>query len=181
MGSQVAFPDYMIDFETGGLNCDQCPAIQIAAVQFNLQEQTIGGMFKASILEDQPRRRWDAGTQRFWENLPDIYQNIVSRAEPSRDVFEKLVAWVGEDGLGPYTRRFWAKPTHFDWGFLNSYLADLDLPQPFHFREACDVNSYIRGRGHWDGKAFWDQIEPVGEAHDALNDCLYQIRGLFEA
>lgn len=173
--------DYMVDVETGGLNCDACPMIQLAAVRFSLEGKAIHSTFKMSLMEDAPGRRWDDGTREFWLNHPEVYQRIVAKAMPSRAVMQAFVDWVCRDGAGPYTRRFWAKPTHFDWGFVNSYLTQFEQLAPFHFREATDVNSYIRGRGHWNGKEFWAGIEPVGDAHDALNDCLYQIRGLFAA
>jgi hypothetical protein len=173
--------DYMVDVETGGLHPDACPMIQLAIVRFSLEGKAIHSIFKMSLLEDLPGRRWDASTQDWWSSMPDVYQKIVAVAAPSRTVMEEAVNFVCRDGAGPYTRRFWAKPTHFDWAFFNSYLTQLGLMSPFHFREATDVNSYIRGRGHWDGKAFWANVAPVGDAHDALNDCLYQIRGLFNA
>lgn len=171
----------MIDVETGGLNCDACPMIQLAAVRFSLKDQTIQDTFKMGLLDDVPNRRWDDGTRNFWLDHPDVYQKIMASAMPARSVMEAFVAWVSQDGAGPYQRRFWAKPTHFDWGFVNSYLTQFELMQPFHYREACDVNSYIRGRGHWDGQEFWAGIEPVGDAHDALNDCFYQVRAVFSA
>jgi hypothetical protein len=89
-------------------------------------------------------------------------------------------AWVLEKPtLVPI--RFWSKPTTFDFMFLSSYFRRYELPNPFHFRYAKDLNSYLFGRGHTDINEFWKGVEPVGSAHNALHDCIYQIRGLFQA
>jgi hypothetical protein len=178
------FLDYMVDCETGSLDPEHGVMFQLAAVRFSLDGKTIAperATFRMALQEDMPGRTWSNGTRDFWLEQGDLYGQIVKEAQTSRAVLEAFVDWVCQDQSSCWKRRFWSKPSHFDFCYVESYLRQAGIMSPFHFRETTDLNSYIRGRGHWNGKEFWAGIEPVGTAHDALNDCFYQIRGLFAA
>lgn len=51
-----------------------------------------------------------------------------------------------------------------------------NVPNPFHYRYAEDLNSWCRARGMPD---LDQEIEFQGEAHDAIMDVLHQITVLF--
>lgn len=177
----MQFNDIMVDVETGGLNPVDSPMIQLAAVKFNLKERAIdtNNMFNA-CLDIPPRRYWDEGTRQWWsQQKPQILRDIYSQMRPARDVMQEFVDWVGY--TPEYPNRFWAKPITFDWSFVASYLSDLEIKNPFHYRWATDQNSYIRGLA---GDAEVEQFKTEfagGDAHNALFDTISQIDTLFKA
>ena len=171
----LQYPDMMVDIETTGTMPDRHAIIQIAAVKFNLAEQTISPqMFKASL--DMPEKReWDPQTKLWWgKQKRSVFDAIVAECRPWQQVMEEFLEYAGP--AGDY--RFWSKPTHFDYVFISSYFKDADLPQMFSYRDANDMNSYIRGLYQGDPVPEIPYLEI--DAHDALNDCIIQIDQLFK-
>ncbi|BAQ50260.1 3'-5' exonuclease [Methylobacterium aquaticum] len=172
--------DYMIDVETTGTNPEECAIIQIAAVRFNRLTKEIDHKMFDRCLAVPDGRYWSESTRDWWMGQPHVLEGIMRRMEDPAIVMRAFFDWVCE-GSSICPRAFWGKPTTFDFNFLNSYFRQFGLMQPFHYREAVDLNSYLLGRGHENRREFWNTIEPVGDAHNALHDCLYQIRAVFNA
>jgi hypothetical protein len=172
--------DYMIDVETTGTNPEENALIQIAAVRFNRLTKEIDHDFFDRCLTVPPGRYWAEDTRDWWMGKQDVLGPILARAEPPEIVIKAFWDWVAK-GSAVCPRVLWAKPTTFDFNFINSYFRQYGLMQPFHYREAVDLNSYLLGRGHENRREFWNTVEPVGSAHNALHDCLYQIRAVFQS
>lgn len=172
--------DYMIDIETTGTNPEENAIIQIAAVRFNRLTGEIDPKFFDRCLHVPPGRYWAEDTREWWMNQPEVLTGLLTRAEPPEMVIKAFWEWVAA-GPSICPRAFWGKPITFDYNFINSYFRQYGLMQPFHYREAVDLNSYLLGRGHENRREYWKTIEPVGDAHNALHDCLYQIRAVFNA
>lgn len=77
------------------------------------------------------------------------------------------------------TLRFWSKPSHFDYVFVSGYFRDFGLDNPFHYRQATDLNSFLRGMYAPDPMPELD-VPFVGDAHDAIYDAAHQIKILFK-
>lgn len=176
----MVYPDYMIDIETTGTAPDRTAMIQLAAVRFNFAERAVDttSMFNRCLLVPA-HRFWDQGTREWWgKQKKEVLRDIYSRMEDPKTVLEAFNEWVGPSQDVP--RRFWAKPTHFDFSFMQSYFKDYDLHFPFHYRSAIDLNSFIRGVGGDPGaKPFENDFK--GDAHNAIVDVLNQIDTLFKA
>lgn len=168
------FPDVMVDIETTGTDVGVNAIIQIAAVRFNLEAGTVHHGFFDRCLQMAPRRCWDEGTRDWWMKKPDVIQSIWARGEDPGLVLKDFSEWCGS-GL-----RMWAKPTHFDFAFLENYYTQFDSRIPFHFRTAENMNSWIRGR-YWPRPApdFERDLPFEGTAHNGLHDCLHQVKVLF--
>lgn len=167
------FTDVMVDIETTGVQPDKNAIIQIAAVKFNLSKGTISPDFFNMSLEIPRGRYWDEGTRRWWSDKPTVYADIVSRAQDPKAVMEAFLEWARPH----QSLRFWSKPTHFDYMFVSSYFSDYDMPNPFSYRDATDLNSYLRGLY---APFAVDKLDiPFdGDAHNALDDTIYQIKML---
>lgn len=176
----MEFNDIMVDVETTGLNSVDNAMIQLAAVKFNLNERTIDteNMFEA-CLDIPPRRYWDEGTRQWWgQQKPGILKDIYFRMRPATVVMEEFADWVGYSPSVP--NRFWAKPITFDWTFVASYFDTTGVRNPFHYRWATDLNSYIRGlAGDPEVESHYVQFQ--GDAHNALFDVINQIDQVFKA
>lgn len=181
---ETYYTDIMIDIETTGLQPDRNAILQIGAVKFNLQERTVCPGFFNESLSMPAFRHWDRGTLEWWaKQPPEVYTNIVRRQRPFKDVMQEFQQWtLPSKALNPKNGyRFWSKPTHFDYMFISSYFADCDLVNTFSYRDATDMNSYIRGlyAPQPVDMNFEKSIKHGGAAHDALNDIFYQLKVLF--
>lgn len=169
--------DVMVDIETTGTQPDRTGILQIAAVKFNLEtrEVKVDDMFDR-CLTLPAHRFWDQSTAAWWgRQKKSTLDTILSRAEPWQEVTKAFAEWGYAEGT---QMRFWSKPTTFDFMFLASYFADMDLHNPFHYRAANDLNSFLRGMYHPAPVPELD-VPFTGAVHNALADTLWQLKMLF--
>lgn len=172
----MIYKDVMVDIETTGTQPNRSAMIQLAAVKFNLDDFSVSpNMFNRSLT--MPAwRSWDEDTRAWWSKMPDVFSSIMANAEDPGIVMRDFADWSIQQGP---PLRFWAKPTTFDFMFVTSYLKDFKQPIPFDFREATDMNSYLRGRYAPNPIDRSDEPKMSGTAHDAIHDTLHQIKVLF--
>lgn len=171
------FTDCMVDIETGDVDPSRGYVFQIAAVKFNAQTREVSPSFFDMCLhpDTQPNRRWEEKTRNWWSKMPETFHGIQLRMEDTKDVLVKFQQWA--QGV----ETFWGKPTHFDFSFLQSLYKDVGLQIPFHYRKANDMNSFARGRYFPDQPPQWERIiEFTGAAHNAMDDCLHQLKVLYK-
>lgn len=176
------FLDIMVDCETTGTDPDNNAMIQLSAVRFDLGTRSVQPypeMFDRCLRMPKNRYFEEGCRTNFWGKRPKVYQQIQMRAEDPQQVMKDFVEWVGFQNPGPV--RFWAKPITFDWSFVASYLRQYDLENPFHYRWAVDMNSYIRGLAQDPTVESHYVASLGGDAHNALYDVLNQINQVFEA
>lgn len=171
--------DIMVDLETGGLDPTRNPILQIAAVKFNYKTGAVCHDMFDMCLDIPHNRGWSESTREWWmKQRQDILIDILTRAQPWKMVIEAFARWSYPSG----SLRFWSKPTHFDFTMLSSYFNDADIPNPFSYREATDMNSFLRGLFDPEAKPDERSFGPVeGAAHNALDDVLHQIKILFKS
>jgi DNA polymerase III epsilon subunit-like protein len=173
--SDQDFTEVMVDIETTGTNPDRAAILQISAVKFNLHERTVCHDFFDRCLSIPPHRFWDEGTRNWWmQQKRSVIADIFQRAENPREVVQDFADWSNP----PSTYRFFSKPTHFDFSFVASYFHDYGLPNPFHYRVATDMNSYLRGLYAPNEVPELD-VPFKGDKHNGLHDTLHQIKVLF--
>lgn len=161
----------MVDIETTGLNPYKHAIIQIAAVKFEPRGGHPTDGFE-KCLHRLITRVWDADTYKWWtKDKLETLRLIESRAVDGYNAMRAFKNWVGEDPV------FWAKPSLFDFPFIESYFEEVGIESPFNFRQVNDVRSYCLGLlGHEvDFSAFQKQVPFIGTPHIAMDDCLHQI------
>jgi len=172
------YTDVMIDIETSGLQPDRNAILQVGAVKFNLETREIDSDFFDEALTFAPFRHWDKGTMDWWaKQPPQVLKDITMRAKPYREVMQQLQQWI----VKTPNLRFWSKPTHFDFMFLSSYFSDCDLVNPLNYRTAKDMNTFISGLYYPEPvcQVTEKEVSHDAVAHNALNDCFYQLKLLF--
>lgn len=175
------FLDIMVDGETTGTDPNGNALVQLSAVKFDFATKSVQPypqMFDRCLRMPQNRYFEENCRTNFWGKRPQIWSQIQARAEDPQLVMNDFVKWVGFDNPAPV--RFWAKPITFDWSFVASYLRQYDIQQPFHYRWAIDMNSFIRGLAK-DPTVESHYVPFQGEAHNALFDVLNQIDQVFKA
>lgn len=167
----------MVDLETGDTHPGHGFVFQVAAVKFNILTRKISHDFfdRCMLPATQPSRRFSEPTRAFWAKRPHVLASFEPRMEDTRKVLQDLYTWAsGVDLVG--------KPTHFDFSFLQTLYAENGMQTPFHFRYARDMNSMIQGLYFPQTPPEWEKILPFeGDEHNALHDCLHQVKVLFKA
>lgn len=172
------YTDVMVDTETTGLSCDRNGLLQIAAVKFNLKERTVSSNFFNMAMRLPPTRFWSESTRNWWlQDKRELLMKLMDSAQDPRAVIQAFAGWSYPAGH----LRMWAKPSHFDFGFIRSYFEEYDMPMPFHFRYVTDVRSFLQGYYHPRNEFDPRLVEFDGEAHDAIFDNLHQIKTIFAA
>jgi hypothetical protein len=174
---RLTYPDLMVDVETTGLTPHACAIIQIGAVPFNYETGAIdsNNMYKRSLMIPK-NRYWTDDTQRFWMvDNAEVYQSIMEQASNPYIAFREFYDWV----LGLGEVRFWSKGM-LDWNMIESYCKSYDFDMPFNFRQVKDMRSFIAGL-YGDAEYREPVVDKVGNHHDALHDCLTQLKILFKA
>lgn len=172
--SDALYDSVMLDMETTGLDQANNAIIQIAAVKFNLRTMAISPDFFNRCLMIAPKRYWEEQCRAWWAKRdPSILKDIWNRMEDPKAVLQGLADWAGP-GM-----TMWAKPTHFDHSFLDSYYKQFDMQIPFVFRVARDMNSFIDGRYFPLTPPDWERtLKFDGQLHNAIDDVLHQVKVL---
>jgi hypothetical protein len=166
------YTDVMIDLETTGTSRDHSAVIQIAAVMFNLHDFSIHPVFFNECLTIPGNRYWEESTRQWWSKMPDLLKGIYSKMREPRVVMEEFYWWLGGTGRN---MRSWGKPSAFDASFIESYFREYGPAQPLHFRGYRDLRTFIHGVTY--PYEFDENSVPFeGQAHDAIFDCLHQIK-----
>lgn len=174
------FTDAMLDLETTGLDPACNGILQVGIVMFNYNTEEIGPVFNRcpALL---PRRFWDDDTRALWFGpWRSTYETFIPRFEEPAPVFHAV-----SDFLRLHSNtsklRVWAKPTWFDISMLSSHFTQLGLMLPFHHRFTRDLNTTVAALS---GSATHQEmlhIEVPGGQHDAVVDCVHQLKMLFAA
>lgn len=171
---ELTFNNIMLDLETTGTRGDRHGILQIAAYRFGTNRNEIDPTPFNRCLRLPAWRSWSESTRQWWHKdgtMRGILHGLQQRAEDPKVVLEAFRDWLLESD----DPTLWAKPTHFEWPFLQGYFEDFDVLLPLHYRYANDMNSFIRGIHFPDEVPDNLQAPMRGPAHDAGFDVLQQI------
>lgn len=172
-----AYYDIMTDIETTGTRPDRHHVMSLAGVAFNWHEGLVSPDTFYVTMSMPGWRSWDEDTRAWWgrqktETFQAATENPVSLAEG----MWRYQQWVRKVTGALEQPRLWAKPISFEWPFIESCFRDAEVDNPFFFRDAIDMQSFIRGmRMNPAAPAFDKQVPFVGNEHHALDDTFHQI------
>lgn len=167
----------MIDLETTGVEPNRNMLLQLACVPFDYETGRVGSKIFSQNLGGVPWRHWDEDTRNWWAKQdPAVFEAVTTNPLPPEQVMRNFKGWVHSTAGALHTPRMWAKPISFEFPFVASYFRDYDIDNPFHFRDAIDLQSFIRGLRRNPAAAPFDKEVPmVGDAHNAIDDVFHQI------
>jgi hypothetical protein len=173
------YNNYMLDLETTGTAGGKHAMIQVAGFRFGVNKGELDPIPFNACLHVPAWRSWEEGTRHWWSSDPErreIFAGIKKRMQDPQTVMQDLQKWVLESPGKPV---LWAKPSHFEFPFIEGYFKDFGMINPFHYRFVNDMNSYIRAIHHPE-EAPDIKMPFHGPAHDAVYDALNQIEVVWE-
>jgi len=174
----MPFYDIMTDIETTGTRPDRHHVMSLAGVAFNWFDGTICAEDQFYVTMEMPGwRGWDEDTRDWWSRQsPETFAAAVVNPVPLAVGMQLYRDWVRRVTGALEPPRLWAKPISFEWPFIESCFRDANVQNPFFFRDAIDMQSFIRGmRMNPAAQAFDKQVPFVGREHHALDDTLHQV------
>lgn len=166
--------DVMIDIETMG-NTHNAALIQVAGVYFCRETGETGKEFVSSVnLQDCLDKGFtkDLSTEKWWqEQKQEVLEKILKSAQPLGDVIVKFNDFLS---AGVEDVKYWSHAT-FDFPIVQNYFRKFDLPV-LHFRSARDIRTLTDMAG-----VNPKDYDSVGDAHNALDDCKFQIKYCVDA
>ncbi len=165
--------DVMVDIETTGLNTKENAIVQIGAQKFNIESGALGDKFiiNVAILEG---RTWMESTRAWWDSQDkEIREGVFDKPYAADVALNAFANWC----FPTNSLRFWGKGGHFDYPFIEGYFSELKIPNPFFYRVATDMNSFVRGMYY--PRAIQEvTYDDSGDAHNALADAENQLKYL---
>lgn len=169
--------DIMIDLETFGKGKNAC-VVQIGACEFNRHTGEIGKILDMTVDAESAMESGaeiDASTIYWWlKQSPEAIQSICGPVKTSeRRAFEELNVFLKYSDLP-----IWSHAT-FDFVIVMETLKRLKIKPLFSFRAARDIRTLTDIAGLT--KSDFEKTERVGVHHNALSDCLFQVKYCVEA
>lgn len=164
--------DIMVDIETLGVK-PGCVIMSIGAVSFNPKKLGSVGQkkFYANIdPQDSISRGFhtEKGTVEWWKKQSEeAKQHLIENRQPIETVVTDFIDWWRKQK----GEKIWCQGANFDAPLLEAVFEKLELKAPWKFwnvrdtrtiYDMCDFNPY--------------SIKREGTYHDALDDCLHQIK-----
>ena len=186
------YNNFMIDLETTGVKPDINQIIEIAVVPFGMvghyiEVADVDLHLKFKLNDQQLHRKPNLATLKWWgkqneQVQSEVFKHFQNYSFDNRDVLMSLAEFIVSVTSG--STQMWAKPTAFDFMYLQSIFSDYQVPFPFKFQLAQDLKSFMSGINYAVGKSFSvDDFKPknIAGAHNSLLDCYYQLDWLKNA
>jgi hypothetical protein len=178
----------MIDLETLGTDPVEAPIIQIGAVAFELEDDGPSDAYPyfrvmvdaQSCLVPPFTRIISPDTVAWWADTdPELLVRLMRErgGHPLAEALAELGLWIMQidDGI----EGVWSNGATFDISMLEAAYKQAGLRTPWHFRTVRDVRTMVMIAGNdercWEGGTI-TETEAKGIKHDALVDCLRQVR-----
>jgi len=171
---------FMMDLET----YDTAPSsiiLSIGIVHFDIDSgETLGTYYRVLDRDEQENlgRTKSDRTYAWWEDQSDEARAAIFDV-PDSELWElKPLLWDVRDFIkgakGDEGCHIWAKGPSFDVSVMDHAFNQMGVPMPWHFRGARCVRTICDLAPKYEGP-------DIGPAHNAVDDCLYQIQEVVHA
>lgn len=170
------FRDVMLDLETLGTR-SSAVIIQMSLIPFDRSTGILGPTFVAFPAQQEQLdlgRTVDASTISFWLSQTKVAQDRVNRPHSvlrGLYILSRLQAFLNKYMANEYG--VWSHK-EFDYPIISSYASDLGIPKLFHYRSPRDLRTLSDTYQYVTGEPLG--LTFTGVQHDAMDDCLHQIK-----
>ena len=161
---------------------------------------------KAGAIPDKNTIEW-WNQPKNAKSLAEVMSGVNAAGTMEQELL-KIYHWIQKVCCPEYEKEmgktmFWAKPAAFDYPYIDGLFAKFGVPSPFNYRNVVDMSSYIlsnfinvhRTTRHHDidfwqaQQMYWAAMNAIKDvaqeneedAHNATNDCKFQLFWLREA
>ena len=160
----------MLDLETRSTKQNASIA-QIGACAFTVQDGPTDQKFLINVAEDS-RFHVSEDTMLFWKKQKmEVRESVFSNPVSVEEAIDKFEQWIRSISDNPFSIFVWSHGKEFDMGILQNAFVVLDKRFPIGYPYLMDTRTLFNVAGV-DHKA--------GNTHNALEDCLNQIKVLRE-
>lgn len=166
--------DLMLDLETFD-NAPNSVIVQIGACYFDRCTGDIGDTFTVNIdPRDSVKYGFSIGadTVCWWLDQSKEAQTSILDT-PSLPVSDSLDLF---NAFAKKARHVWSHAT-FDFVIIMNHYEKMNIKPKFHYRSARDIRTLVDLVGGLD----WSEYKRVGTHHNALDDCIYQVKYTVDA
>lgn len=169
------YNNVMIDLETLGTRPNSA-IICIAAVKFSMDRDEVD-TFQKNISQKSCESLGlliDPETVDWWKQPErvELFKSFFKNTFPLPDALRQLSEFIGPNAT---KMNIWANGTVFDIGMLEWSYRAAGVPCPWRYHNIMDARTIYRASG-LDFKTY----QRVGAYHNAIDDCLTQIKALKE-
>lgn len=186
--------DIMCDIETLGRK-DTAPIVQIAAVKFDITTGHIYDTFNVMI--DVTKCNTIEGATLLWwlQTNPQLLQSLMEKGEQAHlseeSAIQNFTQWIQEKPeAATYEPKkqeifFWGNGILFDNRLIQAKCNQYNIAYPIFYRNDRDMRTLVElaaiKAGNGSEFEYRSHFEQVGDIHNALSDCLFQINVLCKA
>lgn len=169
--------DIMVDLETLGTSTDST-VFQISAAMFDIRTGEIIDTFDMCCDIEKMPVAASGGTIKWWLNTnKELFARLLMAGDCSeQEMFQKFHEWIGESDKETY---LWGNGILFDNNFVRDKMTSFGLSYPIYYRNDRDVRTILELAVMKSGLTeteFRKRFIPDNEeAHNAMNDVLYQV------
>lgn len=170
--------DIMVDIETMG-NTNDSAVVQIGAAVFDRNTGEVGNTFKVNI---ELQSSMDAGlsvnasTIEWWMNQSKEAQESIFKEPriPLKNAMRDFQKWIKKNEPEQREVRIWSHAT-FDFVILSNAFNAVGVSKPWSYKSARDLRTLVDlAQLKWDRNKKNEDFD--GVQHDALDDCMNQIK-----
>lgn len=163
------FNDIMLDLETLGTKSDAA-IIQIGACYFNRDTGKIGEKFRVNVEPDLSLFSVEWGTVKWWMlQTEEARQSVTGEAVSMATAIKDLHDFLDSDDVC-----LWAHAT-FDIPIIENAFKVMGVKFPIRYKRMRDIRTLTDVSHH---EVSWER---EGVHHDALDDCIFQVKYCTEA
>lgn len=166
----MKYSDLMIDIETLATSANAY-VLSIGAVAFNKDTHEIDAGVHFALAPNEQRRAVSFSTVKWWLAQGKAAQEAAfAGSTPTTLALRQLGAYIGQNCTSKC--RVWANGPQFDLVILRSLCDDFNFQPPWHYRQERDFRTFTEGRD------VTLAVPRVGEAHNALDDAIWQAKAV---
>ena len=174
--------DIMVDLETLGTNSNST-VFQISAVSFNIKTGEKYDIFNKIIdITTIKDNKITGDTLKWWlKTDKELLNKLINNKESINNIeaWSSFYNWIVSQSINKKDIYLWGNGIKFDNVMIDTQMSMVGIKYPIFYRNDRDVRTIVDlacMKLNTNIEDFKKLIPMIGEQHNALDDCVYQIK-----